>query len=422
MTVIVEKTSDRPIVDLLILSPSGGFYDAPARRGEGYLTTLAMLHQTRRYSRASLSKALLRLGSSFNISSTLEAMRVEFSVLESHFDDAVSLLKEVLRAPRFTSAALAKCKREVLATLDSIQDDDGYCGINALRHLIFGGQAYGWRMLGSHDEVMSITTDQVTARYRRAFSRSRPLVAGLATGLDPEAAAQRVLSALGRQPFSGDKKAWTGGPPTRPLKRKATALIIHRPERKQASLYFGAHSEKNRTRHLLSLRVADSILGGGFVSRLVKEVRVERGLSYSTYSNWEPYRHAGIFFAHAHPENAAVGDTLKVMSDVIEDYREHGPSSAELNQMKRSMIRGYPFLVDTPLKRLEAVVDSHFFGMRKRINFAKAMRAITLSQVRSVAKKKLIQGPLHCVVVGDARQLEKSVTQALPNHDVILEA
>jgi zinc protease len=74
--------------------------------------------------------------------------------------------------------------------------------------------------------------------------------------------------------------------------------------------------------------------GGGFVSRLMKEVREKRGYAYSVYSYFAPRKLEGPFEIGLQTRREQVDDALKVVNEVLADYIAKGPTPQELAAAK----------------------------------------------------------------------------------------
>ena len=63
--------------------------------------------------------------------------------------------------------------------------------------------------------------------------------------------------------------------------------------------------------------MANAALGNGFVSRLNREIRIKRGLSYGAGSSIDPHREAGSFSASAQTKNESAAEVAELMQSEL---------------------------------------------------------------------------------------------------------
>jgi len=112
------------------------------------------------------------------------------------------------------------------------------------------------------------------------------------------------------------------------------------------------------------LFVGNYILGGGgFDSRLMREVRDKRGYAYSTYSYFSPMTHAGPFVLGLQTKIEQTDDALKVARDTLRQFIAEGPSEAELKQARDNLTGGFPLRIDSNKKILDYLSMIGFYRL-----------------------------------------------------------
>ncbi len=142
--------------------------------------------------------------------------------------------------------------------------------------------------------------------------------------------------------------------------------------------------------------------GGGFVSRLVKEVREKRGLAYSVYSYVSPGRQIGPFVAGMQTQKSQADMAVDVMKKTIGDFIEHGPSDEELQAAKNNLINGFPLRIDSNRKILDNVASIAWndLPLDTLDQWTTQLKAVTKEQVITAFKKNLDVNQIVTVVVG----------------------
>jgi zinc protease len=151
------------------------------------------------------------------------------------------------------------------------------------------------------------------------------------------------------------------------------------------------------------LLVGNYILGGGgFVSRLMSEVREKRGLAYSVFSYFAPGKENGIFQAGLQTKNDQAALALDVMSTTIAQFIADGPTPSELEAAKSNLINGYPLRIDNNRKLLDNVssIAWNDLPLDTMDVWAKQVEAVTLEQVKASFQKYLAMDRMKIVVLG----------------------
>ena len=124
--------------------------------------------------------------------------------------------------------------------------------------------------------------------------------------------------------------------PVEPLSQREVAIPF---DSQQAHIAMGMTAVTRSNPDFFPLLVGNYILGGGgFVSRLMSEVREKRGLAYSVFIYFSPGKDAGIFQAGVQTKNDQATLALEVMSSTIAQFIADGPTQAELDAAKANLI------------------------------------------------------------------------------------
>jgi zinc protease len=132
----------------------------------------------------------------------------------------------------------------------------------------------------------------------------------------------------------------------------------------QAHIYIGLPAIERGHPDFFPLLVGNYTLGGGgFVSRLMKEVRDKRGYAYSVYSYFAPLRHSGPFQIGLQTKRSQANDAITVARDVLDTFLQEGPSEEELAAAKANLTGSFPLRLDSNRKILDNVAVIGFFGL-----------------------------------------------------------
>ena len=151
------------------------------------------------------------------------------------------------------------------------------------------------------------------------------------------------------------------------------------------------------------LLVGNHILGGGgFISRLMEEVRQKRGLAYSVYSFFSPYKEQGPFQIGLQTKKEQSEEALALTQKVLKDFVASGPTDEELLAAKQNIIGGFPLRIDSNSKILSYLSMIGFYNLPLTYltDYLVAVEAVTTEQIRQAFQRRIQPDGMVTVVVG----------------------
>jgi len=152
-----------------------------------------------------------------------------------------------------------------------------------------------------------------------------------------------------------------------------------------------------------ALTVGNYILGGGgFVSRLMNEVREKRGLAYSVYSYFAPLKEAGPFQIGLQTRKEQANEALKLVQGVVADYVAKGPTVAELKAAKDNLAGGFALRIDNSRKILDNLAVIGFYGLPLDYldQWVANVERVSLADVKSALARRVKPAEFAVVMVG----------------------
>jgi zinc protease len=211
---------------------------------------------------------------------------------------------------------------------------------------------------------------------------------------EAEAIAARLASGLSRA------QALPVLPP--PVLPAASDTRIAHPSA-QSHVLVGAVGMARSDPDYFPLFVGNYVLGGGgFDSRLMREVRDKRGYAYSAYSYFLPMRQAGPFQLGLQTKLEQTDDALAVARDTLRQFIAEGPSEAELAQAKANLTGGFPLRIDSNRKILDYLVAIGFYGLPLDYldTWVARVEAVDVAAVKRAFARRIDPSRLVTVVVG----------------------
>jgi zinc protease len=171
----------------------------------------------------------------------------------------------------------------------------------------------------------------------------------------------------------------------------------------QTTIYLGAPGMHRGDPDYFVLYVGNHILGGsGLVSRLSKEVREQRGLSYSVSSYFNPMEQDGPYQFSLQTRNDQVKEALAVMRETLDKYLKDGPTEKEIEDAKKNITGGFALRIDSNAKILNYLVVIGFYDLP--LDYLQAFNgrimAVTREQIIDAYRRRVLPDVMSTIIVG----------------------
>lgn len=334
---------------------------------------------------------------------TRDAFTGSFQTLTKNRDEAFELLRLALNEPRFDEDAVGRIGAQIATGLKFDLNDPRKVASREWFRLAFDGHPYSNPLKGDANSVKSITSADLKDYARRVFARDTLKVA-VVGDIDAKTLGGVLDRVFGGLPEKSDLRKVAEVKPVEGPVRKVVEMNVP-----QSVAQFGMLGIKRNDDDFIPSYILNYILGGGgFNSRLMEEVREKRGLAYSVYSYLSPYKHSAVYVGNVATENKSVGQSLEVIKAELKRMAEDGPTGEELDNAKQYLTGSYPLRFDTSSKIASQLLwvqiedlGIDYFDKRNGL-----IEAVTLDDVKRVARRLLASGGLIVTIVGKPTALE----------------
>lgn len=405
LTVYVMPTRRLPLVDYRLVARAGSAYDPAGREGLANLTAELLTQGAGRRTAKQIAEAIESVGGELEAFSGTEQLVVSCEVLRKDAALGLELLRDVVVQPTVPASEFEREKDEALGALAARRDDPSAV-IDAEAPVFLWGEgplahpAAGWE-----SSVKAITRDDVVAFHRRRVTPRNSLLA-VVGDVDPK----RVIADL-EKAFAGWKGPAEGAAaPVQATPAAANGIrIVSKPEVTQSQIRLLAPGVPRRHPDYHAITVANTVLGGGFTSRLVEEIRVKRGLTYSIRSRFNHFTAAGNWTVTTFTRNDSLRVTVDAVTDVIRRLASEGPTEAELDKARRFVTGQFPLGLQAPDDLAEQLTSVAFAGLDVTAleQFTPAIQAVTMADVKRVLREHFDPSKLRVLVVSNPEVAQK---------------
>jgi zinc protease len=406
------ESHELPLVDISISFRTGSVLDPASSLG----LSRAMARMLRRGSASwngdQIEESIDRLGGEISLDVAPSTITVQLQVIRRNLAPFLSLVTDMLARPTFPEDELARLRRETVAEIIEARDHDSSLARRFFRKALFGEHPYGRGSSGTTTSVPTITRDQVVASHATHF-RQGNVVLGVAGDVTEDDVRKIILPVVAALP-DGVAPADPSTDPTVPEGRRL--FFVDKPARTQTQILIGGLGTHACDPDHVALHVANTVFGGTFTARLMREVRSKRGWSYGAYSRMPIDRRRESFSMWTFPASTDAVACIALEFELLEALIKDGITEQELAFARNYLCESYAFDIDTPFKRVRQAVDEDIFGLPDDYHTAYVphVRAVTLDEANSALRTRISLDDLTVAVVGTASELEDAVAQAIP--------
>ncbi|MFP4327416.1 MAG: M16 family metallopeptidase [Paracoccaceae bacterium] len=391
-----------PFTALEIRFRGGASLDAPDKRGAVNLMTNLLDEGAADMDAQGFATAAESLAADFSYGAHDDSISVSARFLTENRDAALDLLRASLLEPRFDEDAIERVRARVLSSIRSDATDPGAIAARAFDAAAFGDHPYGSDHAGTVDSVKSLTREDLAAAHAATLTRDRIHVAA-AGDIDAEALGRLLDDLLGDLPETG---ADLPGPAEVALDGGIEVVEFDTP---QSVAIFGHEGLPRDHPDFFAAFVVNQVLGGGGLqSRLMEEVREERGLTYGIYSYLMPKDSAALYMGRVASANDRMAETVQVIRDEWERMAREGLTAEELDRARTYLTGAYPLRFDGNGPIANILVGMQMDGLPRSYvtDRNEMLDALTLDEVNRVAAELLRPEALTFVIAGRPEGLD----------------
>jgi len=403
------QTQALPMLDIEISVDAGDRFDPTGKSGLASMTA-ELMNYGARSSKGALSEAQIAdeiadLGANFGISVGGEraVIRIRSLSRKDLCDRAVQLASAMLSAPTYDAKILEREKQRAITGLLEAETKP-----ESVLERRFRKSVYGNYPLAESPSVKSVGSVSVSdlVRFHQQFYRGDRIIVSIVGDVSPAEARKIVEVLLKNVPQSGAAIPNLPQFERSPIEPLASRQIYIPFDSQQAHIAMGMTAITRSNPDYFPLIVGNYILGGGgFVSRLMSEVREKRGLAYSVFSYFAPGKDTGIFQAGLQTKGDQATLALDVMNSTIANFIANGATPSELQAAKANLVNGFPLRIDNNRKLLDNVssIAWNDLPLDTLETWTTKVDAVTLEQVSAAFQKYLAMDRMKIVVLGASK-------------------
>jgi len=406
MSIVILEDDRLPRVSFGLEVRRGAGSVAPSQAGIAAIAAEVMQRGAGDRDGLALAKVVEDAGASLSVSAGWDTTGVSLSGLSEDRALLMEILEDVALRPRFDQEEFDKAMAEHQAGLIAAQDDPATLIRWHVLRALYEGHRYGLPRSGTAETAASFDLAVAQAYWTDRFV-PRDTIFWAVGDVDAESLVADVQRVFGDLP---DVEGVPKTPPPAgrtPLARRI--IVVDKPDLGQARIIL-AHEGISRTEPLrIPIDLMNDALGGsGFSSRLMKSVRSDAGLTYGVGSGYSLRSQPGPFSISTFTRKEKVREVVDLLLEEMEAISDERPiSEEEFGKFISYNVGRFGLSLETSASVLSSLVDLEVHGLPTDSldTYRSRIRAMTLEEVRSVAKSHLHPDRVAIVLLGPAEDL-----------------
>ncbi len=395
---LFSQQSGLPLVTLELIVKAGALQDPKGKEGLANLTASLLLSGTKSKTATQIAQELDFLGARLKAGGGDDFASISLSLLKKDLKAGLELFKDVLLNPTFALPEVQRKVAQYKAALESELDEPMVVAGRTFAKDLYGDFPYGHPVRGTPQGLAAITPKDL-AEFHGTYYRPNNAVLSVVGDLSQDEARQAVSQTFG---------SWAAAPipalklPPLPSLSQRKVVVIDK-DITQANIILGSVGLNRQNPDFYAFQVMNYILGGGgFSSRLLDDIRENRGLAYSVSSSFSPGLEPGPFTVTLETKNPSAAEAIDQVLEQIKRIMTQPVTAKELEDAKSYFIGSFARKMDSMSKRawLLGYVEVYGLGLDYPWKYPELIRHLTPADLQKVAEKYLHPDKYLLVVVG----------------------
>ena len=400
--VLYVYAPELPMIDIKAVFDAGSIHNGN-KPGLASLTSSLMSHGALLGEKIltvdDISERFDSVGARFGSSASKDNAEISLRSLtdEKWLSKSILTMQAIINAPTFDKKELERVRKQRLISFESRKQSPGTIASETFYKGLYKEHPYAVPSIGTEESVKALSRNDLMGFYEKYYVAKNALVT-IVGDVDRKKAESLAEQIIGQLPAG---EAAEELPAVKDL--QTASSMHHEFPSSQTHITMGQLGMHRKDKDYFTLYVANHILGGsGFGSRIMKEIREERGLAYSSYSYFAPMMRRGPFTIGLQTSNKQTDEALTVLKETLNNYIENGPTKKELLHAKKNITGGFPLRIDSnsDISGYLSMIGFYELPLSYLKDFNSRIEAITLAQIKETLKRRIKPDKMFTVTVG----------------------
>ncbi len=409
LEVVVSHRPSLPLVTVRLVIKSQDVLESEEKAGRSSMTARMLDEGTHSRSALRIQEELDRYGSSLGVGGGKQGATVTLGSMAKYLDESFDIMADVVLNPAFDEEEFDRQKKQALDGLKRNRTNPGSVANIVFMKKLFGADhPLGRNSEGTEESLAALTPADLRETWDRFWrpNNASLLFVGDITLDQAAALTEKYLGAWKRAKL-----------PDRELPKwdrisERTVYLIDRQGAPQSEIRIGGLAPVRQDKDYFSMQMANALLGGAFSSRLMLNLREDKGYTYGAYCRLAMEREYGYWMATAGVQTRFTKESLIEFRKEIEGMSGGIPlHPAELRNMQNNLTRGYTqnFESNDMVAGQIAALLAGNLPVTELAEYVPGIEGQTAETVTAAARKHIAFDSSVVVVVGDLKEIEAAM-------------
>jgi zinc protease len=385
----------QPVVRLEIIFNAGNWYEE--KPGVAYLSSKMLSGGSTKFSAREVEENIALFGAFMELNPGPDRSSLTIYTLSRHLQSLLPLILNIISEPIFPEKESDNLKNITIQNLKVSLNKTSYLANVRFKELLFGGQhPYGSSL--QEEKILKITKEDLSEFHKKYFNYNNCDI--IIAGNGPENFFSLINNVFGKTKWnlSAAKREET----LRPFKTDIKKEKVIKDGSLQSSIRMGTRLFTISHPDYFKTFILIEILGGYFGSRLMKNIREDKGYTYGINASLICLKHEGYLSVGTDVKKEFTEDTLKEIKKEIEILKTKAVSREELETVKNYLLGTFLNSLNTPFSLADKFKTIYFNGLDYSFydNYIKGIKQISQEDLQGIANKYLIPDNFIEVVAG----------------------
>ena len=382
-TLLINKHKNNDIIAISIIAKGGKFIEKVA--GESALVAGTILKGTQRYSSQELAQIMEENGIQIKPTSGEDCFTIDVQTTTAQIDLTLEILDEVLNRALFDDYEIEKNRSELLSKIRQQRDIPMNIALEEFKTLIYEGSVYSQTNKILEKSLPKITRENVLNYYNKIFD-SKNIIISINGNVNNE----KMIDKFGAILLDKKQPEFKFSQKTVPNLKSAKTVSRTIGDLQTAWLFLGWQAAGVSDRKdFITLKIINTMLGGGMSSRMFRNLREQDGLAYQLGSTYTPKSLGGIFMTYIGTSPETLDYSRDKIKKEIERLKMEFVSDTELQDAKDRLKGGFIIALETNSKKASTIgsFEALGFGYDFFDTYIKMIDEVTASDIIRVSNK-----------------------------------
>jgi len=386
----ILNVGEQPVIKIEFIFKAGSWFEAIS--GLAFFTGRMLSEGTSSFSSRVIAENLDKVGAFIEIDSGFDYINLSIHVPTRHFDEIENTISQLLFCPEFPESELEIQKKIHLQQLKINEQKNSFVAARLFRSKLYEGGPYGGLM--TQETIRKITNEDLKKHYDTFIHGKFDI---FLSGKFKDSLPKRICNLLDHKMKSEHQfEAITNAP------QAIFNKYVERKESVQSSIILGKRSINKQHKKFPELLLLNEVFGGYFGSRLMQNIREDKGYTYSIYSHLATMKEDAYFVIKSDVKKEKKDHVIEEINCEIEKLKKELISEEELFQVKNFLKGSLLNSLTTPFSLTEKLKNIYLYdlGIDFYDRLFDQIDSTDQAELMTLANNLLFDQPLSSVVVG----------------------